>query len=83
MNGLKRITRDSCCASANFLGQLNGLSIPRTRSLNNKWYKNVNIIIIIIIIKEYYLSVIQLEKTSRALCRNYNDDMSQKEIFFK
>ena len=40
--GLEWITRDSCCASANFLGQLNGLSIPRTRSLNNKWYENVS-----------------------------------------
>ena len=27
--GLEWITRDSSCASANFLGQLNGLSIPR------------------------------------------------------
>ena len=35
MNGLEWITRDSCCASANFLGQLNGLSsIPRTRGFN-------------------------------------------------
>ena len=34
MIGLEWITRDSSCASANFLGQLNGLSIPRTRSLN-------------------------------------------------
>ena len=42
MSGLEWITRDSCCASANFLGQLNGLSIPRTRSLNNKWYENVS-----------------------------------------
>jgi len=32
VNGLEWITRDSCCASANFLGQLNGLSIPHTRS---------------------------------------------------
>ena len=38
MNGLEWITRDSCCASANFLGQLNGLSIPRTRSFNDKQY---------------------------------------------
>jgi len=28
VNGLEWITRDSCCASANFLGQLNGLRIP-------------------------------------------------------
>jgi len=35
VSGLEWITRDSCCASANFLGQLSGLSIPRTRSLNN------------------------------------------------
>ena len=40
--GLEWITRDSSCASANFLGQLNGLSFPRTRSLNNKWYENVS-----------------------------------------
>jgi len=44
--GLAWITRDSCCASANFLDQLNGLSIPRTRSLND-------IIIIIIIIDNF------------------------------
>ena len=30
VNGLEWITRDSCCASANFLGKLNGLSIPHT-----------------------------------------------------
>jgi len=35
VNGLEWITRDSCCASANFLGQLNII---------------INIIIIIIII---------------------------------
>ena len=33
--GLEWITCDSCCASANFLGQLNGLSI-RTRSPNGR-----------------------------------------------
>jgi len=42
VNGLEWITRDSCCASANFSGKLNGLSIPRTRSLNNKWYENLS-----------------------------------------
>jgi len=40
VSGLEWITRDSCCASANFLGQLNGLSIPR-----------IIIIIIIIIVQ--------------------------------
>jgi len=42
MNGLEWITGNSCCASANFLGQLNGLSIPRTRSFNDKRYENVS-----------------------------------------
>jgi len=42
VNGLEWITRDSCCASANFMGQLNGLSIPCTRSFNDKRYENVS-----------------------------------------
>jgi len=51
VNGLECITRDSSCASANFLGQLNGLSIPRTRSLI------IIIIIIIIIINSKYKNI--------------------------
>ena len=42
VNGLEWIIRYSGCASANFLGQLIGLSIPRTRSFNNKRYENVS-----------------------------------------
>ena len=43
VNVIEWITRDcSCCASAKFLGQLNGLSIPRTRSFNVKRYENVS-----------------------------------------
>ena len=42
VNGLEWITRDSCCASANFLGQLNGMSIPRNRSFSDKRYENVS-----------------------------------------